>query len=172
MLLFGESMIASNAWTIHPFDISILVVYFVSIVAAGVVLSRRARQNIDSYFLGGRTIPWYLLGISNASGQFDITGTMWLVMLMFVYGVKSVWMPWVWPTFNQVFLMVFLAAWLRRSNVLTGAEWLKTRFGNGRGFELAHTSVVIFALVTVVSFLAYAFVGIGKFFHRVPTMGF
>lgn len=156
-------MIASNSWTIHPIDVGILVVYFISIVAAGVVISRRARQNLDSYFLGGRNIPWYLLGISNASGQFDITGTMWLVMLMFVYGVKSLWIPWVWPTFNQVFLMVFLAAWLRRSNVLTGAEWLKTRFSAGSGLQLAHLSVVIFALVTVVSFLAYAFVGIGKF---------
>lgn len=159
----GAVMIASNSWTIHPIDVGILVVYFISIVAAGVVISRRARQNLDSYFLGGRNIPWYLLGISNASGQFDITGTMWLVMLMFVYGVKSLWIPWVWPTFNQVFLMVFLAAWLRRSNVLTGAEWLKTRFSAGSGLQLAHLSVVIFALVTVVSFLAYAFVGIGKF---------
>lgn len=159
----GAAMIAINSWTIHPIDVGILVVYFISIVAAGVIISRRARQNLDSYFLGGRNIPWYLLGISNASGQFDITGTMWLVMLMFVYGVKSLWIPWVWPTFNQVFLMVFLAAWLRRSNVLTGAEWLKTRFSPGGGLELAHLSVVIFALVTVVSFLAYAFVGIGKF---------
>ena len=147
----------------HPLDVAILVAYFVGIVAAGMVVSRRAGQGVDSYFLGGRSIPWYLLGISNASGQFDITGTMWMVMLMFVYGLKSLWIPWLWPTFNQVFLMVFLAAWLRRSNVLTGAEWLRTRFGSGRGLELAHASVVVFALVTVISFLAYAFVGIGKF---------
>ncbi len=156
-------MIAINSWTIHPIDVSILVVYFISIVVAGVVLARRARQNIDSYFLGGRKIPWYLLGISNASGMFDITGTMWAVMLMFVYGMKSVWIPWVWPTFNQIFLMIFLSAWLRRSNVLTGAEWLKTRFGEGKGLELAHFSVVLFAIVTVISYLGYAFVGIGKF---------
>jgi SSS family solute:Na+ symporter len=101
--------------------------------------------------------------VSNASGQFDITGTMWLVYLFFVYGLKSVWIPWLWPTFNQIFLMIYLSAWLRRSNVLTGAEWIKTRFGTGRGGNLAHISVVIFALVSVVGFLAYAFKGIGKF---------
>jgi hypothetical protein len=52
-------------------------------------------------------MPWYVLGISNASGMFDISGTMLLVYWMFVYGLKSVWIPWLWPTFNQVFLMVY-----------------------------------------------------------------
>lgn len=156
-------MFATSSWTIHPIDIAIVGIYFVGVVVSGVVLARRARQNIDSYFLGGRSIPWYLLGVSNASGMFDITGTMWAVMLMFVYGLKSVWIPWVWPTFNQIFLMIFLSAWLRRSNVLTGAEWLRTRFGGGKGHELAHISVVVFAIITVISYLGYAFVGIGKF---------
>jgi solute:Na+ symporter, SSS family len=65
--------------------------------------------------------------------------------------------------FNQIFLMMFLSGWLRRSNVLTGAEWIQTRFGRDRGANLAHLSVVFFALVNVVAFLAYAFKGIGKF---------
>lgn len=149
--------------SIHPVDLTILVVYFVGIVLLGVVLSRRAAKGLDSYFLGGRSLPWYLLGISNASGQFDISGTMWMVMLLFVYGMKSIWIPWLWPTFNQVFLMIFLSVWLRRSGALTGADWLKTRFGTGAGLELAHLSVVLFALVNVIGFTAYAFIGIGKF---------
>jgi SSS family solute:Na+ symporter len=93
---------------------------------------------MDSYFLGGRSIPWYILGVSNASGMFDITGTMWLVYLLFVYGLKGVFMPWLWPVFNQIFLMVYLSCWLRRSNVMTGAEWMKTRFGTGTGAQLSH----------------------------------
>jgi len=108
-------------------------------------------------------MPWYLLGLSNASGMFDITGTMWMVAILFVYGVKSTLLPWLWPVWNQVFLMIFLAVWLRRSNVLTGAEWLKTRFGDGRGSRLSHISVVVFALIAVIGFIAYAFEGIGKF---------
>jgi Na+/proline symporter len=149
--------------SIHPVDLAILIGYFVGVVALGVYLSKRAAKNLDTYFLGGRSLPWYLLGLSNASGQFDISGTMWMVMLLFVYGLKSLWIPWLWPTFNQVFLMVFLSAWLRRSGALTGADWLKTRFGGGVGLELAHVSVVVFALINVVSFTAYAFIGIGKF---------
>ena len=149
--------------SIHPVDLAILVCYFVGVVLLGVYLSKRAAQGLDSYFLGGRSLPWYFLGLSNASGQFDISGTMWMVMLLFVYGLKSLWIPWLWPTFNQVFLMVFLSIWLRRSGALTGADWLKTRFGTGAGLELAHLSVVAFALFNVVGMTAYAFVGIGKF---------
>src|SRR5690606_23740118 len=91
------------------------------------------------------------------------SGTMWMVYLLFVYGLKSVWIPWLWPTFNQIFMMVFLSIWLRRSGVMTGAEWIRFRFGDGRGAQLAHLIVVAFALVNVIGFLAYGFIGVGKF---------
>ncbi len=148
---------------IAAIDISIICAYLVLTIVLGFWISKRASKNLDSYFLGGKTMPWYLLGLSNASGMFDITGTMWMVAILFVYGVKSTLLPWLWPVWNQVFLMVFLAIWMRRSNVLTGAEWLKTRFGDGLGARLSHISVVVFALVAVIGFIAYSFEGIGKF---------
>ena len=148
---------------LHFIDVSIILLYIAATIYIGFSIRKRAAKNLDSYFLGDKGLPWWILGVSNASGMFDITGTMWLVYIMFVYGVKSAFLPWVWPTFNQIFLMMFLAAWLRRSNVLTGAEWIRTRFGNNLGSNLSHISVVIFALVSVIGFLAYAFQGIGKF---------
>jgi Na+/proline symporter len=144
-------------------DIIIIFLFLFISIFIGFLVSKKASRDIDNYFLGGNKIPWYILGVSNASGQFDITGTMWLVYLIFVYGLKGAFIPWLWPVFNQIILMVFLSSWLRRSNVMTGAEWIKTRFGNGRGAELSHIIIVIFALVSVVGFLAYDFVGIGKF---------
>ncbi len=144
-------------------DVSIIIGYLIITVLIGFWISKKASANLDSYFLGGKSLPWYLLGLSNASGMFDITGTMWMVSIMFIYGVKSVFIPWLWPVWNQIVLMVFLAVWMRRSNVLTGAEWLKTRFGEGMGAKLSHISVVVFALVAVIGFIAYSFEGIGKF---------
>ncbi|MBI9069499.1 MAG: sodium:solute symporter, partial [Salinivirgaceae bacterium] len=144
-------------------DIIILFGYLGLTIFIGYFLSKKASKSIKNYFLGGNKIPWYMLGISNASGMFDITGTMWTVTILFVYGLKSVWLPWLWPVWNQVFLMMFLAVWLRRSNVMTGAEWLRTRFGNNRGSELSHIVVVIFALVAVIGFITYGFKGVGKF---------
>ena len=148
---------------LHPVDVAIILAYLATSVLVGYWVSHRASRDIKAYFLGGNVLPWYVLGVSNASGMFDISGTMLLVYWMFVYGLKSVWIPWLWPTFNQVFLMVYLSAWLRRSNVMTGAEWIKTRFGKGRGAQLSHLIVVIYAFVSIIGFFSYGFKGIGKF---------
>ncbi len=114
--------------------------------------------------MGGKSLPWYMLGLSDASDMFDISGTMWMVALCFVYGLKSIWIPWLWPVFNQVFMMMFLSKWLRRSNANTGAEWLRTRFGlTGKGVKGSHIIVIAFALISCLGFLAYGFVGLGKF---------
>jgi len=144
-------------------DLSIILGYIFLTIFIGYFLSKKASRNIKNYFLGGNRISWYMLGVSNASGMFDITGTMWTVTILFVYGLKSIWLPWLWPVWNQVFLMIFLAVWLRRSNVMTGAEWLKTRFRNNRGLQLSHMIVVVFALIAVIGFITYGFKGIGKF---------
>ena len=148
---------------LHGIDIAVVVAYLAGSVLVGYWVSHRASRDMRAYFLGGNVLPWYVLGISNASGMFDISGTMLLVYWMFVYGVKSVWIPWLWPTFNQIFLMVYLSTWLRRSNVMTGAEWIETRFGRGRGAQLAHVIVVIYAFISIVGFFTYGFKGIGKF---------
>lgn len=144
-------------------DIIIIAMYLVVMIVIGLILKKKASKNLDSYFLGGKTLPFYMLGLSNASGMFDISGTMWMVYLAFVYGLKSLWIPWLWPVFNQIFLMIYLSIWLRRSNVLTGAEWIRTRFGYGKGANLSHTIVVLYAIIGVIGFLSYGFIGIGKF---------
>ena len=144
---------------LHEIDILIICAYLIAMIVIGLILKKRAAQNMDSYFLGGKSLPFYMLGLSNASGMFDITGTMLMVYWAFAYGFKSLWIPWLWPVFNQIFLMVYLSVWLRRSNVLTGAEWIKTRFGKGKGSTLSHTIVIIFALLSVLGFLSYGFIG-------------
>lgn len=145
-------------------DIMFVISYLAMMVMIGWYLRKKARVNKESYLLGGKKLPWYMLGLSDASDMFDISGTMWMVSLCFVYGMKSIWIPWLWPVFNQVFNMMFLAKWLRRSNAATGAEWLATRFGlTGTGVKASHNIVVAFAVIGCLGFLAYGFVGLGKF---------
>ncbi len=144
-------------------DVVIIFIYLLSTVFIGLVLKKVAQKSKSNYLLGGNKLPWYMLGLSNASGMFDISGTMWLVTLLFVYGLKSIWIPWLWPVFNQIFLMVFLSIWLRRSKVTTGAEWINTRFGRTRDSNLSHGVVVVFALIMCLGYLAYGFIGLGKF---------
>ncbi|MEO7766376.1 MAG: sodium:solute symporter family protein [Ferruginibacter sp.] len=145
-------------------DILILISYLATMIFIGFWMRKKARQNKESYLMGGKSLPWYMLGLSDASDMFDISGTMWMVALCFVYGLKSIWIPWLWPVFNQVFMMMFLSKWLRRSNANTGAEWLRTRFGlTGKGVKGSHIIVIAFALIGCFGFLAYGFVGLGKF---------
>ncbi|MBC8984637.1 Na+:solute symporter [Pedobacter sp. N36a] len=145
-------------------DVLIIITYLISTIIIGFWYRKKAKENNQSYIMGGKSLPWYKLGLSDASDMFDISGTMWMVSLCFVYGMKSIWIPWLWPVFNQVFLMMYLSKWLRRSNATTGAEWLSTRFGlEGRGVGASHKVVVAFALLSCLGFLAYGFIGLGKF---------
>lgn len=145
-------------------DLAIIAAYLVTMVVLGWSLRKKARLNNENYLMGGKSLPWYMLGLSDASDMFDISGTMWMVSLCFVYGMKSIWIPWLWPVFNQVFMMMYLSRWLRRSNATTGAEWLASRFGkSGPGVRSSHNIVVAFALLSCLGFMAYGFVGLGKF---------
>ena len=147
-------------------DFIIILSYFILVLIVGFMLSSKARKNLDQYFLGGNKIKWYLLGLSNASGMFDISGVMWTVTILFIYGLKSAWIPWLWPVWNQVFVMVFLAVWIRRSNVMTGASWILTRF-SGAGGQLSKNIIIVFAVVSAIGFVAYFFEGIGKFCNSI-----
>lgn len=144
-------------------DIIIILLYLLVIIGLGFWISKKASKNIQSYFLGDNNIKWYWLGFSNSSGMFDVSGTAFYVALLFIYGFKAAWLPWLWPIWNQIFVMVFLAIWIRRSNAMTGADWIIKRFGDDRGGRLAHMIVVIFAIVSVIGFIGYVYVGIGKF---------
>lgn len=167
MLLFAQAAAAAPETTRHvkmePIDIAIIVIYVIVIVVLGWAIARRASKNMEAYFLGGKSLPWWVIGTSHGASGFDIAGTMWFVAMVFTYGLKAAFTPWIWPLFDRVFRQMYLGAWIRRSNVLTGAEWMKTRFGTGTGGNLSHIAVVIYALVASTAFLALAFEGIGKF---------
>ncbi|MFV0564254.1 MAG: sodium:solute symporter family protein [Flavobacteriaceae bacterium] len=144
-------------------DVSIIALYILLTVGVGIWISKKASKGLDHYFLGGKSIKWYYLGLSNGSGMFDVSGTAWMVGILFLYGVKSFMFMWLWPIWNQIFVMMFLAIWIRRSKVMTGSEWILTRFGNDRAGKASHIIVAIFAIISAIGFIAYFFEGVGKF---------
>lgn len=148
---------------IKPIDFLVILTYLIAVTLIGIFLKKQAARSKNDYLLGGKSMPFWMLGISNASGMFDLSGTVWMVATMFVYGLKSIWLPWLWPVFNQIFMMVYLSVWLRRSNASTGAEWMLFRFGEKGNSRLSHQIIIIFALLSCLSFMAYGFIGLGKF---------
>jgi Na+/proline symporter len=88
---------------------------------------------------------------------------MWIVSILFVLGMKSMWHHWMWGVYMAAFFMAYMGKWVRRSNVMTAAEWMKTRFGDDKGGRLARSTYALMAIVTLSSFIGYAYQGIGKF---------
>ena len=144
-------------------DIVIIIVYLAVVVSLGLVMKRRAAKNIGSYFLGGRELPWWALAMSGSSSYFDITGTMWIVSLFVMIGLKGMWVQWVWGFIIPAFYLAFMGKWIRRSGVMTGSEWMETRFGSGKAGEAARASYTLYAVLTITAFLAYGATGMGKF---------
>ncbi|MBX7254846.1 MAG: hypothetical protein K1Y02_00695 [Candidatus Hydrogenedentes bacterium] len=144
-------------------DSIIVIIYLVVVVALGTMVKRRAARNIGSYFLGERQLPWWALAMSGSSSYFDITGTMWIVSLFVVMGLKGFWVQWIWGFIIPVFYMAYMGKWIRRSGVMTGAEWMETRFGSGKAGEVARASYTLYAVLTITAFLAYGATGMGKF---------
>lgn len=144
-------------------DIVIIVAYFLVMIVMGFWYQKKASQSLESYFLSGRSMHWLALAMSGSVGTFDISGTMWIVSVLFILGMKSLWIHWMWGVMMGAFFMAYMGKWVRRSNVITAAEWMVTRFGSDRGGVVARTSYAFMAVLTLSSFIGYAYQGIGKF---------
>ncbi|GMU24580.1 MAG: sodium:solute symporter [Phycisphaerae bacterium] len=147
----------------HPLDLSILIAYVGVVLGIGFYVKRRASRGLESYFLGGRTLPWWMIAMSGSSSYFDITGTMWIVSMFVAYGFNGFWIQWMWGFLIAAFYLAFMGKWIRRSGVLTGAEWMVYRFGSGPSGDAARLAYTMFAVLTLTAFIGYTAVGMGKF---------
>ncbi len=89
-------------------DSVIILLYFVAMLGLGFWYQRRASKDLDSYFLGGKRIPWLALAMSGSVSNFDITGTMWIVALITLFGMKSMWNHWIWGFMLGAFFMSYM----------------------------------------------------------------
>jgi solute:Na+ symporter, SSS family len=149
---------------LHPTDLAIIIAYLVINSLIGVYVSKRATREADAFFLADRNVPWWMLGLSGCSSYIDIGGTMALVGAMFYLGLKSIWMTHIfWGWLIICFYMAFQGKYIRRSGVMTFAEWNETRFGPSRDTEYARLAAATFLLVLMVFNLMFMAVGTGKF---------
>jgi len=148
----------------HALDLSIVAGYLLVLVIAGVWMARRAGTSADHYFLGGRKLPWWALGSSGMSSNLDVAGTMTIVALITVYGLHGFWIEMrggvVLPI--AVFL-AFMGKWHRRSQVMTTAEWMLLRFGNGPQGRAARLTAALTYIVLTVAMIIFFLSAGGKF---------
>ena len=73
----------------HLIDYIVVGFYLLAIVLFGIFLQRKASAGIDSYFLGNRNMPWWVLGASGMASNTDIAGTMLITALVYALGTKG-----------------------------------------------------------------------------------
>jgi len=148
----------------HTLDYAIIAGYFLALIVAGAWLARRAGESSENYFLGGRKIPWWALGSSGMASNLDVAGTMTIVTLIVLYGLHGFWIELrggvVLPI--AVFL-AFMGKWHRRSQVMTTAEWMILRFGDGRAGRLARVVAALTYIILTVAMLVFFLSAGGKF---------
>lgn len=149
--------------TLSTIDQIIVVLYLAAIMSIGFAMKRKAAKGMSSYFLGGRSLPWWALAMSGSSSYFDITGTMWIVSTFIALGLKGMWVHMLWGFPITAFYLAYMGKWIRRSDAMTGAEWMKTRFGAGKAGDIARLSYTLFAVLTICALLGYSAIGMGKF---------
>jgi Na+/proline symporter len=145
-------------------DYTVIAVYFLILIAAGFYLSTRASKSLEDYFLGGRKLPWWAMGMSGTASWFDITGTMLIVSFLYMLGPRGIYIEFRGGAcLILAFMMIFTGKWHRRSGCITAAEWMVYRFGEGPGGQFARISGAIGMMIMTVGMLAYMIKGVGLF---------
>lgn len=145
-------------------DFIIIAVYLVSMVLIGLWMQKKASSSIDSYFLGNRSMPWWMLGVSGMASNLDVSGTMINTALLFALGISGFLVEIRGGmTLVLAFVMIFMGKWNCRSGVMTLAEWMQLRFGKKRDGDVARIICAIASLITTIAFITYFCIGAGKF---------
>jgi solute:Na+ symporter, SSS family len=148
----------------HTIDYSIIGLYLILIVVVGYIIQRGADKNIDSYFLGGRKMPWWMLGASGMAANVDISGTMINTALIYALGTFAIFIEFRGGVvLILAFLMVLMGKWNRRSGVMTLAEWMHLRFGKTRQGDFARLISAIASLILTIALISYFAIASGKF---------
>lgn len=159
---------------LYPIDYVIIIGFLAITVVVGLYMTRKASSSLDNYFLGGRSLPWYLLGIAGMSGWFDMTGTMIITSFLYMLGPRGLFIEFRGgAVLVLAFMLCYTGKWHRRSKCMTGAEWNIYRFGSGNDAQFVRIIGAVMSLLTTVGMTAYFVRGtslfIGMLFPYPPT---
>jgi Na+/proline symporter len=155
---------------LNTLDYGFIAVYLLVLVLLGLYLSRKASASLEDYFLGGRKLPWWALGVSGMASNLDMTGTMLIVSFLYMLGPRGLFIEFRGgAVLIMAVMMLWTGKWHRRSNCMTGAEWMVYRFGEGVGGQFARIVSALSVLIWLFGALAYMIKGTGIFLaHFLP----
>ncbi len=149
---------------LNNFDYTIIGVYLLVLLGMGFWLKKRASNSLEDYLIGGRNIPWWVLGVSGMASFLDVAGTMVIISFLYMLGPRGLFIAFRGgAVLVLVLMMLWTGKWHRRSGCLTGAEWMIFRFGDGPGGRFAQLAKAIATITWTIGMLGYLVKGIGLF---------
>ncbi len=113
--------------TLATLDWIIVAVYFVLSLSVGLMFTRRASRSTENYFLGGRTVPWWLAGISIVATTFASDTPLLVTGITARGGIAGNWIWWAFVLSGMLTVFFFARLW-RRSGVMTDVEFVAIRY--------------------------------------------
>jgi solute:Na+ symporter, SSS family len=145
-------------------DYIIIFLYACILIILAMYFRKHASKSIENYFLGGKKIPWWALGISGMTSFFDMAGTMLIVSFLFMLGPRGIYIEFRGgAVLVLAFMMVVSGKWHYRSRCMTGAEWMEYRFGTTWGAQFARVLSAVGLIITSIGMLAYLIKALGLF---------
>ncbi|HQK87051.1 MAG TPA: Na+:solute symporter, partial [Acidobacteriota bacterium] len=132
-------------------DWSIIVAYFLLSLVIGLAVSRRSGRSADEFFLSGRSMPWWLLGVSMVATTFSSDTPNLVTDMVRQNGVAGNWAWWAFLLTGMLTVFVYARLW-RRSSVLTDLEFYELRYSGRaaaflRGFRAVYLGAFFNVLV-------------------------
>ena len=139
-------------------DWSILVVFFIILLSIGFFASKKAGSSVNEFFLSGRNMPWWLLGISMVATTFSADTPNLVTDIVRTNGVSGNWVWWAFLLTGMLTVFVYAKLW-RRSEVLTDLEFYEMRYGGKgaaflRGFRAIYLGVFFNVMIMATVCLA------------------
>jgi SSS family transporter len=131
-------------------DLTIVVGYIALTVMAGLYFAKRATRSVEDYFVGGRSLPWWLAGTSMIASSFSIDTPLGITGWVASKGIKGVWFAWSFIIGGAGTFGTFLfAPLLRRSQIITTAELIELRYSGRPAAVLRGFKGVYFGVLTM-----------------------
>ncbi len=132
-------------------DWVIIGVFFVIVLSIGWVASKTAGEDAAQFFLGGRGMPWWLLGISMVACTFSADTPNLVTGMVRENGVAKNWAWWAFLITGMVTVFVYAKLW-RRSGVMTDLEYYEKRYSGKaasflRGFRSIYLGIFFNCLI-------------------------
>nr|MBI1230419.1 Na+:solute symporter [Cytophagales bacterium] len=143
---------------ISGIDWAIIVAFFVISMLIGVVASKTAGKSAKEFFLSGRNMPWWLLGVSMVATTFSADTPNLVTDIVRKDGVSGNWVWWAFLLTGMLTVFVYAKLW-RRSEVTTDLEFYEIRYGGGaaaflRAFRALYLGVFFNVVIMATVLLA------------------